>query len=115
MTEDINNCGGYAKKVLPPTFGIPNMAGVSSACAFVATYPAGLVRAKLQAAYWRHTTQQKITAINILETIWREDGISGLYRGLGIKLTEVLPAVGISPASYEALRRELHHGPLGSG
>ncbi|VDP67390.1 unnamed protein product [Echinostoma caproni] len=114
MAEDMNSCGGAAD-VHPPTYVIPVLAGVSSTCGIVATYPASLVRAKLQAAFWSQTTQQKITAINLLKTIWREDGIAGLYRGLGTNLAKVLPAVGISLASYEALRREFNLGPLGSG
>ncbi|KAA0188459.1 Solute carrier family 25 member 23a [Fasciolopsis buskii] len=115
MAKDIDNCSGEAMNVHPPTFVIPILAGVSSTCGIIATYPANLVRAKLQAAYWSQTTQQKITAMNLLRTIWHEDGISGLYRGLGTNLAKVLPAVGISLASYEALRREFHLGPLGSG
>ncbi|TGZ64534.1 hypothetical protein CRM22_006328 [Opisthorchis felineus] len=114
MTSDDPSCSS-AQKLHPPTYVVPIFAAVSSACAIVATYPASLVRAKLQATYWSYSTQQKITAINLIRTIWRDDGISGLYRGMLTNLTKVIPAVGISLATYEALRREFNLGPLGSG
>ncbi|GAA52978.1 calcium-binding mitochondrial carrier protein SCaMC-1 [Clonorchis sinensis] len=114
MTSDDSSCSS-AQNLHPPTYVVPIFAAVSSACAIVATYPASLVRAKLQATYWSYSTQQKITAINLIRTIWRDDGISGLYRGMLTNLTKVIPAVGISLATYEALRREFNLGPLGSG
>lgn len=114
-SDDSNGSSTPVQNVHPPTYLIPLFAAASSACAIVATYPAALVRAKLQATYWSYSMQQKITAINLIRTIWRDDGIAGLYRGMLTNLTKVIPAVGISLATYEALRREFNLGPLGSG
>uniref|UniRef100_A0A183B445 EF-hand domain-containing protein n=1 Tax=Echinostoma caproni TaxID=27848 RepID=A0A183B445_9TREM len=69
MVEDMDSCGGV----------IPVLAEVSSTCGIVDTYTASLVCAKLQADFWTQTKQQKVTVINLVKTICREDG---LYRGL---------------------------------
>lgn len=98
-----------------PTHVIPILASISSACGIIITYPISLVRAKLQATYWSQTKQEKITAVNLVRTIWHDDGVTGLYRGMLTNLIKVLPAVSISLASYEALRRHFNLGPLGSG
>ncbi|CAL8104123.1 unnamed protein product [Calicophoron daubneyi] len=105
--------GGY--KITPPVYVIPVLAAFSSACGIMVTYPASLIRAKLQAAYWSRSTQKKITAVDLVRTIWRMDGLVGLYRGMLTNLTKVLPAVGISLCVYETLRKEFRLGPLGSG
>lgn len=98
-----------------PTAVVPLLASFASACGIVTTYPACLVRAKLQATYWSQSTGTKVTAARLIRTIWLEDGPVGLYRGMLTNLTKVLPAVSISLASYEALRRQFNLGPLGSG
>lgn len=98
-----------------PTTVVPLLASFASSCGIVATYPASLIRAKLQVVYWSQTTGTKVTATGLVRTIWREDGLVGLYRGMLTNLTKVLPAVSISLATYEALRRQFSLGPLGSG
>ncbi|GAB2288551.1 hypothetical protein Dimus_022881 [Dionaea muscipula] len=76
------------------------MAGITAA---TATYPLDLVRTRLAAQtnviYYRgiwHT----------LHTIGREEGIFGLYRGLGATLLSVGPNLAISFSVYETLRTQ---------
>lgn len=99
----------------PPTYVIPVLASAASACGIITTYPANLIRSKLQATYYSRTTGQKVTAVSLVHTILQTDGMTGFYRGMLANLLKVLPAVGISFTMYEVLRRQLNLGPLGSG
>lgn len=92
----------------------------------VATYPMALIRAKMQAAFYYSpkpsdsqrtgvVTQRPVTVPSLLRAIWRDDGLIGLYRGLGANLVKVLPATAISMLTYETIRREVNLGPMGSG
>ncbi|KAL3317135.1 hypothetical protein Ciccas_004206 [Cichlidogyrus casuarinus] len=99
----------------PPFFVSPLIAGFASACGIVVTYPAALMRTKLQSTTYWSRQRKRVTALDLLKTILQKDGFFGLYRGLAVNLAKVLPAGAISFTTYEALRRELGLGPLGSG
>ncbi|VEL30188.1 unnamed protein product [Protopolystoma xenopodis] len=113
----------------PPTYIIPLLAAFSATFAIVATYPASLIRSKLQAQLSVHSRDSaylqagrghgrldgRVTATGLLRTILVNDGPKGLYRGLGTNLAKVLPATGISLATLETVRQHLGLGPLGSG
>lgn len=101
--------------ISPPIYAIPVLASLASTCAIVVTYPANLIRAKLQAVYWSQSSQRKLTAGHLVRKIWRDDGWWGLYRGLSTNLAKVVPAVGISLGMYEFLRHHFELGPMGSG
>jgi len=70
-----------------------------SACALA--YPLDLVRTRLAA----QTTQHYYRGINhALATIVRDEGMVGLYRGLGATLLQVGPSLAINYAAYETTR-----------
>ncbi|XP_066927261.1 mitochondrial adenyl nucleotide antiporter SLC25A24-B-like [Clytia hemisphaerica] len=81
----------------------------SSTCGMLASYPLALVRTKLQA----QTNNPKFTGlradgmVDMIQTIVRQNGYSGLYRGLLPNFMKVAPAVSISYVVYENVRREL--------
>jgi len=72
------------------------------ACA--ATYPLDLVRTRLAT----QTTHVKYTGMrHALRSIHAEEGVLGLYRGLGATLIGVAPSLAINFAAYDILRRQV--------
>ncbi|KAL5126780.1 Mitochondrial substrate carrier family protein B [Glycine soja] len=74
------------------------MAGITAA---TSTYPLDLVRTRL-AAQTNFTYYRGIW--HALHTISKEEGIFGLYKGLGTTLLTVGPSIAISFSVYETLR-----------
>ncbi|XP_068489672.1 uncharacterized protein [Phaseolus vulgaris] len=74
------------------------MAGITAA---TSTYPLDLVRTRL-AAQTNFTYYRGIG--HALHTICKEEGILGLYKGLGTTLLTVGPNIAISFSVYESLR-----------
>nr|VZI07457.1 unnamed protein product [Spirometra erinaceieuropaei] len=108
--------------VHPPAHTIPFLAATASMLGVVVTYPMALIRSKMQASfYWKQplhaggNPHPKLTLPSLLSAIWRDDGVIGLYRGMGANLVKVLPATAISMLTYESIRRKCNLGPMGSG
>ncbi|XP_076455316.1 calcium-binding mitochondrial carrier protein SCaMC-2-like isoform X2 [Babylonia areolata] len=74
----------------------------SSTCGQLASYPLALVRTRLQAK-----GGSKETMVGLFAKILREDGPTGLYRGITPNFLKVAPAVSISYAVYEQIRKSL--------
>ncbi|KAK4359262.1 hypothetical protein RND71_021491 [Anisodus tanguticus] len=74
--------------------------GLAGITAAAATYPLDLVRTRL-AAQWNAIYYQGIG--HALRTICRDEGIFGLYKGLGVTLLGVGSSIAISFSVYEAL------------
>ena len=67
----------------------------------VQAYPLDLVRTRLAA----QTTSHYYNGIwHALSTIVRDEGMLGLYRGLGATLTQVGPSLAMNYCAYETLR-----------
>ncbi|KAK9180198.1 hypothetical protein WN943_029405 [Citrus x changshan-huyou] len=79
-------------------FASCGLAGITAASV---TYPLDLVRTRLVAQtkviYYRGNC-------HALQTICRDEGILGLYKGLGATLLGVWPSIAISFSVYETLR-----------
>ncbi|KAK2637414.1 hypothetical protein Ddye_032206 [Dipteronia dyeriana] len=74
------------------------LAGITAASA---TYPLDLVRTRLAA----QTNVMYYRGIgHALQTIFRDEGVLGLYKGLGATLLGVGPSIAISFSVYETLR-----------
>ncbi|KAK1271837.1 Mitochondrial adenine nucleotide transporter ADNT1 [Acorus gramineus] len=79
--------------------------GLSGLTAAAMTYPLDLVRTRLAA----QTNEMYYRGIShTLHTIWRDEGIRGLYKGLGATLLGVGPSIAISFSVYETLRSHWH-------
>lgn len=75
--------------------------GVAGMSACTLAYPLDLVRTRLAA----QTSQHYYHGIgHALSTIVRDEGVRGLYRGLGATLLQVAPSLAINYAAYETLR-----------
>lgn len=94
----IDSCGEDARTNAGVHFVSGGLAGITSA---LATYPLDLVRTRLaaqrNAVYYRGMW-------HALETICKEEGFPGLYRGLQATLLGVGPSIAISFSVYETLR-----------
>ncbi|XP_002733070.1 calcium-binding mitochondrial carrier protein SCaMC-2-like isoform X2 [Saccoglossus kowalevskii] len=73
----------------------------SSTCGQLASYPLALIRTRLQA----QASQQ--TMVGLFKTIVKEEGVTGLYRGIMPNFMKVAPAVSISYVVYEHVRKTL--------
>lgn len=75
--------------------------GGAGMCACTLAYPLDLVRTRLSA----QTTVKYYNGIwHALSTIVKDEGLFGLYRGLGATLTQVAPSLAINYCAYETLR-----------
>ncbi|KAE9603342.1 hypothetical protein Lal_00008238 [Lupinus albus] len=89
---------GNASANLSVHFVGGGLAGITAASA---TYPLDLVRTRLAA---QRSTMYYRGISHAFNTICREEGFFGLYKGLGATLLGVGPSIAISFSVYEALR-----------
>nr|XP_025609283.1 mitochondrial substrate carrier family protein B isoform X2 [Arachis hypogaea]XP_025609284.1 mitochondrial substrate carrier family protein B isoform X2 [Arachis hypogaea]XP_025609285.1 mitochondrial substrate carrier family protein B isoform X2 [Arachis hypogaea] len=75
--------------------------GLAGITASASTYPLDLVRTRLAA---QTNTTYYSGIFNALQTISKEEGIFGLYKGLGTTLLTVGPSIAISFTVYESMR-----------
>ncbi|XP_071821145.1 calcium-binding mitochondrial carrier protein SCaMC-2-like isoform X2 [Apostichopus japonicus] len=87
---------------VPGTMVLLACGTVSSTCGQLSSYPLALVRTRLQAQ-----TQNQNTMVTLFRTIYTEEGIRGLYRGITPNFMKVIPAVSIGYVVYENVRRTL--------
>ncbi|KAG6333082.1 hypothetical protein ID866_6006 [Astraeus odoratus] len=76
------------------------MSGASKLFALVTTYPYQVIRSRVQNNATTHLYPDALTTI--MRT-WKDEGVKGFYRGLGINLVRVLPGTCITFVVYENL------------
>lgn len=96
------------------------MAGVASG---IVTCPLDVIKTKLQAqgAFRRPNNGAKISPSKALyhglfgtaRVIWREDGVRGMYRGLGPMLLGYLPTWAVYMSVYEG-SKDLYYNNIGA-
>ncbi|XWS56634.1 hypothetical protein CRYUN_Cryun09bG0102800 [Craigia yunnanensis] len=98
LLPGLESRGGNMSANLCINFVAGGLAGTTAASA---TYPLDLVRTRLAAQtnviYYRGIW-------HALQTICKEEGVLGLYKGLGVTLLGVGPNIAISFSVYESLR-----------
>ena len=70
----------------------------SSTCGQLASYPLALVRTRLQA---QARVEDQGGMVSLATSIWKTEGLRGLYRGIKLNFIKVLPAVSMSYVIYE--------------
>ncbi|TPP61110.1 Calcium-binding mitochondrial carrier protein SCaMC-1 [Fasciola gigantica] len=85
----------------PPVYVSVTAGALSSVCGQLGTYPLALVRTKLQA---QTAGSDKIGLVQLCQNIVKNEGFTGLFRGLGPNMLKVIPAVSVSYACYDQLR-----------
>eukprot|EP00850_Spirogloea_muscicola_P005896 SM000027S09677 [mRNA] locus=s27:688259:689711:+ [translate_table: standard] len=78
----------------------------AGAIASSATFPLEVARKRMQVGALHGRVIYKGT-LDALTSIAREEGVVGLYKGLGPSCLKLMPAAGISFMCYEALKRVL--------
>ncbi|XP_034254378.1 calcium-binding mitochondrial carrier protein SCaMC-3 isoform X4 [Thrips palmi] len=96
----------------PSVFLLLACGTISSTTGQVCSYPLALVRTRLQAQVITAQPGGTIAAhpstmTSLIREIFRNEGVSGLYRGLTPNFMKVAPAVAISYATYERCRETL--------
>ncbi|KAG9453074.1 hypothetical protein H6P81_005978 [Aristolochia fimbriata] len=101
LLQSIPGLEGHRENVSSDLFVRLLGGGLSGITAATMTYPLDLVRTRLAAqtnvVYYRGIS-------HTLYTICRDEGIKGLYKGLGATLLGVGPSIAISFSVYETLR-----------
>lgn len=80
---------------------------ISTVCGQLVSYPLALVRTRLQAQEVPMDSKERDTMNKLLLRIWQNEGVRGLYRGLLPNIIKVVPAVSISYAVYETMKKRL--------
>ncbi|CDW52178.1 calcium binding mitochondrial carrier protein [Trichuris trichiura] len=106
QTFKANYVSHYAENGDPPVLVLMACGTASSICGQLASYPFSLVRTRLQARA-RSTPCKADTMTAQFRYILRNEGFTGLYRGLTPNFMKVLPSVCISYVVYETVRKQL--------
>lgn len=77
---------------------------ISASLACILTYPAEVVRARLQA---QHGLVRYNGILHAFRKIWAQEGAAGLYRGLFTSIIKMTPAHAISFTAYEFILRSI--------
>lgn len=80
---------------------------ISASLACILTYPAEVVRARLQAQ--QHGVRKYNGIFHAFRKIWAVEGAAGLYRGLCTSIIKMTPAHAISFTVYEFILRGITH------
>lgn len=86
----------------PGIFVLLGCGTISCTAGQLASYPLALVRTKLQAQGAKADSM-----VGLFQKIIKQDGLTGLYRGIVPNFMKVVPAVGISYVVYEKSRNAL--------
>ncbi|CBH14660.1 mitochondrial carrier protein, putative [Trypanosoma brucei gambiense DAL972] len=96
------------QKIQPTSFDVALISSVSKAVASALFNPIEVVRTRLQDK--RNCTSPEYRSMTVgLRTIWRTEGIRGLYRGVWVNLCRVVPTTSVSFILYEKFLAILSH------
>jgi len=82
--------------------------------ASVATCPLDVIKTKLQAQSVAHGHVGYLGVLGTVKNVLRQDGIRGLYRGLGPTILGYLPTWALYFAVYDGIKTRFGDTPLGS-
>ena len=68
-------------------------------------YPADTIKSRMQTEEVGQLTGGRRTFAEVGKTLWREQGLRGLYRGCGITVGRAAPSSALIFTVYESLRR----------
>ncbi|XP_028756164.1 mitochondrial arginine transporter BAC2 [Neltuma alba] len=77
--------------------------------------PVELVKIRLQLQNTGKVTESHKGPSQVAKTIWKKEGLKGIYRGLGITVLRDAPSHGFYFWTYEYMREQLHPGCRKSG
>ena len=86
----------------------------ATTCGQVVSYPLQLIRTRLQAQGMLGRPDRYAGMLDCFRKTVAEEGILGLYRGIGPNFLKSVPAMAISYAVFEAVKRALTTATAGS-
>ena len=99
--EQLKICRGHSYNGGQKDFGAADylvLSGLAKIFAGSATYPYQVVRARLQ---MYDADRAYKSARDVVAQVWKKEGISGFYKGLGPNLFRVLPSTWVTFLVYE--------------
>ena len=90
----------------PDVVTLLSFGAFSSTCGQVVAFPLQVVRTKMQAD--KYTPPMYRGMIDCFVKTRREEGLIGLYRGIGPNFLKTIPAISISYAVYETFSNKFH-------
>ncbi|KAF8382159.1 hypothetical protein PRIPAC_71301 [Pristionchus pacificus] len=97
----------HSKATEPGVLALLACGTCSSTFGQLASYPLALIRTRLQARSISADPTQPDTMSGQLRYIVKNEGLTGLYRGITPNFMKVIPAVSISYVVYENVRKHL--------
>ncbi|KAL5539133.1 hypothetical protein UlMin_044530 [Ulmus minor] len=99
----------------PPSYKGVALGGVGTgALQSLLLTPVELVKIRLQLQSTKQTNPHQVQVykgpVSVAKTIWRAEGLRGMYRGLGITVLRDAPSHGFYFWTYEYVREQLHPG-----
>lgn len=79
--------------------------GIAGMLAVSITYPTDLLRRRMQLQGFDDAIPRYTSTLHAIQQIWRQQGIRGFYRGLGICYLKLFPASGIQFVCYQELQK----------
>jgi hypothetical protein len=80
---------------------------VAGAAAQTASYPLDVIRRRMQLKNLAVRVPAHRHTVDAFRTIWQSEGLKGLFIGLSINYVKVVPAVSVSFATYEFMKKQL--------
>lgn len=96
-----------SERAAPPLLPILGMGVVSASVAELITYPASLIKSRLQTSGTQSNPQKYNGLVDCARQVFRETGWRGFYRGLLPTMAKGVPGVGVGVACFEVTRRGL--------
>lgn len=95
----------------PPSFKGVALGGVGTgALQSMLLSPVELVKIRLQLQNTGKSLESEKGPVRVAKNIWKNEGLRGIYRGLGITVLRDAPAHGLYFWTYEYTREKLHPG-----
>ncbi|KAK4267457.1 hypothetical protein QN277_024235 [Acacia crassicarpa] len=109
-------CDSSVPATDPPSYKGVALGGFSTgAMQSLLLSPVELVKIRLQLQNTGKVTEPHKGPSQVAKTIWKKEGLKGIYRGLGVTMLRDAPAHGFYFWTYEYMREQLHPGCRKSG
>ncbi|XP_061359574.1 mitochondrial arginine transporter BAC2-like [Gastrolobium bilobum] len=100
----------------PPSYKSVALGGVGTgALQSLLLSPVELVKIRLQLQNTGKLTEPQKGPASVVKSIWKKEGLRGVYRGLGITMMRDIPSHGFYFWTYEYMREQFHPGCRKSG
>lgn len=100
----------WGDKADVPVTGVVAVSAVSKSFASAVCNPLEVVRTRLQAVKNSGEESKYSTMGQAFKTLWKEEGIRGMYRGVFVNVCRVVPTTVVAFVMYETILKVIHTG-----